>query len=169
MNTIEITTHFDEAPADPARLETLIAAICARFEISGATISVGIVDDAEISALNETFLGHEGTTDCLSFDLSDEQAPDGPRAFDLIVNGQMAVRQAAERGHSGAAELALYVTHGLLHQLGFDDLTPEEAEKCTGWKMRFSNTSATGWCIIGRQDNGGLGTSAGRSWFALKG
>ncbi len=27
------------------------------------------------------------------------------------------------------AELALYVTHGLLHQLGFDDATPEQAQK----------------------------------------
>ena len=129
MNTIEITTHCDELSVDPAKLEALIAGICTRFEVTAATISVGIVDDAEISILNERFLGHEGTTDCLSFDLSDAQAAGGVRVFDLIVNGQMAARQAAERGHSSQAELALYVTHGLLHQLGFDDITPEQAEK----------------------------------------
>jgi len=129
MNTIQITTHFDEIPAEPATLETLIQTICGRFDVAEATISVGIVDDAEISVLNQKFLNHEGTTDCLSFDLSDTQAASGPRVFDLIVNGQMAVRQAAQRGHSSEAELALYVTHGLLHQLGFDDATPEEAAK----------------------------------------
>jgi len=129
MNTIEITTHFDEIPAEPAKLETLIRAICDRFDVADATISVGIVDDAEISELNQKFLNHEGTTDCLSFDLSDEQAESGSRVFDLVVNGQMASRQAGERGHSSEAELALYVTHGLLHQLGFDDTTAEQAEK----------------------------------------
>ena len=129
MNTIQITTHCDELPAEPAKLETLVRTICDRFDVSEATISVGIVDDAEISALNQQFLRHEGTTDCLSFDLSDEQAESGARVFDLIVNGQMAVRQAAQRGHSSGAEVALYVTHGLLHQLGFDDTTAEQAEK----------------------------------------
>ena len=129
MNTIEITTHFDEIPAEPAKLETLIRAICDRFDVADATISVGIVDDAEISELNQKFLNHEGTTDCLSFDLSDEQAVSGSRVFDLVVNGQMASRQAGQRGHSSEAELALYVTHGLLHQLGFNDTTAEQAEK----------------------------------------
>ncbi len=129
MNTVQITTHFDEAPVDPGRMEALVQAICERFELSDATVSVGIVDDAEITELNERFLNHEGTTDSLSFDLSDDQAAGGPRVLDLIVNGQMALRQAAERGHSGEAELALYVTHGLLHQLGFGDQTPEQARK----------------------------------------
>ena len=129
MSTIQITTHFEDAPADPAQLEALIQAVCDRFGLSGATISVGIVDDAEIAELNQQYLGHEGPTDCLSFDLSDEQAAGDSRVFELIVNGQMALRQAAQRDHSGQAELALYVTHGLLHQLGYDDDTPEKARK----------------------------------------
>jgi probable rRNA maturation factor len=41
----------------------------------------------------------------------------------------MAVRQANLRGHSSEAELALYITHGLLHNLGFDDSTQGQAEK----------------------------------------
>lgn len=129
MNTIQITTHCDEIAADPSKLEMLIRTVCDRFGVSEATVSVGIVGDDEIAALNQKFLDHAGPTDCLSFDLSDEQADGGVREFDLIVNGQMAVRQAAQRGHAGDAELALYVTHGLLHQLGFDDATPEQAQK----------------------------------------
>ena len=129
MITIEITTHCDEIPVDPSKLETLIRTVCERFGVVEATVSVGIVGDVEISELNEKFLDHEGPTDCLSFDLSDAQAAGGARVFDCIVNGQMALRQAAARGHADQAELALYVTHGLLHQLGFDDTTPGEAEK----------------------------------------
>ena len=129
MNTIQITTHFEDAPADPDKIEALIKAVSDRFGLAGATVSVGIVDDAEIAELNHKYLGHEGPTDCLSFDLSDEQAAGGSPVFDLIVNGQMALRQATQRGHSGQAELALYITHGLLHQLGHDDDTPENARK----------------------------------------
>lgn len=127
MATVQITQHFEDVPADMGRLERLVTTVCARFGASEATVSIGIVDDAEIGVLNQRFLRHEGTTDCLSFDLSDEQGSQDARVFDLIVNGEMAVRQAALRGHAGEAELALYITHGLLHQLGFDDGTPEQA------------------------------------------
>jgi probable rRNA maturation factor len=41
----------------------------------------------------------------------------------------MAAREANVRGHSGEAELALYITHGLLHNLGFDDSTKRQAAK----------------------------------------
>ncbi|HUN80693.1 MAG TPA: rRNA maturation RNase YbeY [Phycisphaerae bacterium] len=104
------------------RLIELVDGVCRRFGVDRATVSVGIVGDAEIAELNRRFLNHKGTTDCLSFDLSENRGKRGGVVFDLIVNAEMADRQGAARGHSAAAELALYVTHALLHQLGFDDM-----------------------------------------------
>ncbi|OHB67063.1 MAG: rRNA maturation RNase YbeY [Planctomycetes bacterium RBG_13_60_9] len=126
MITVQITRHFESIPADISRLKKLVRAVCKRFAIAQATVSIGVVDDAEISTLNKRFLDHEGTTDCLSFDLSEEA---GPRVYDLIVNGELAVREATRRGHSAEAELALYITHGLLHNLGFDDAIAEQARE----------------------------------------
>jgi probable rRNA maturation factor len=127
MITVEIKTHVADVPANPSKLRSLVRAVCKRFAVSRAVVSVGIVDDVEIRRLNRRFLGRRANTDCLSFDLSDEPGPDGPRVFDLIVNGELAAREAARRGHAAEAELALYVVHGLLHQLGFDDATAEQA------------------------------------------
>ncbi len=129
MVTIRITRHFRSVPPDISKLKKLVRAICARFEVGQAVVSIGIVDDAEIAQFNMRFLGHEGTTDCLSFDLSDDANPETPRVFDLIVNDELAAREAAGRGHSADAELALYVTHGLLHDLGLDDATRRQAQK----------------------------------------
>ena len=129
MITVQITNHFEALPADAAELTKLVRAICRRFGIAHARISIGIVDDAEIGTLNRKFLGHAGPTDSLSFDLSDETEPGGRKVFDLIVNGELAVREAAQRGHAARAELALYITHGLLHNLGFDDAGPEQARR----------------------------------------
>jgi probable rRNA maturation factor len=128
MITVQITNHFEKLPADAPKLRKLVRTVCRRFGISHARISIGIVDDAEIGVLNKQFLNHEGTTDCLSFDLSDETEPEGCKVFDLIVNGELAIREAARRGHEAQAELALYITHGLLHDLGFDDATEEQAQ-----------------------------------------
>ncbi len=129
MITVQITNHFEALPVDPAELKKLVRTICKRFGIAHARVSIGIVDDAEISTLNRKFLGHAGPTDSLSFDLSDETEPEGRKVFDLIVNGERAVREAAQRGHAARAELALYITHGLLHHLGFDDADPERARR----------------------------------------
>jgi probable rRNA maturation factor len=129
MNTIQVTKHYKGIRIGQAKLVELIDGICRRFGVRKATISVGIVGDDEITRLNRQFLNHKGTTDCLSFDLSDPSAKGSGPVFDLIVNGEMARRQATRRGHSARAELALYITHTLLHQLGFDDLDEKSAAR----------------------------------------
>ena len=129
MITVQITNHVQKLPVDAPAWRKLVRAVCRRFGVAHARVSIGIVDDAEIGALNRRFLNHEGTTDCLSFDLSDETEPEGQKVFDLIVNGELALREAAQRGHEARAELALYITHGLLHHLGFDDATEEQARR----------------------------------------
>lgn len=129
MITVRIARHFRKGPVDTSKLRRLVRMICTRFEVRQAVIGIGIVDDAEIAQLNRRYLSHEGTTDCLSFDLSDSKEPQEAKVFDLIVNGELAAREAARRGHGADAELALYITHGLLHNLGFDDATPGQARK----------------------------------------
>ena len=136
---VQIARNFKNIDVSVPRLKKLVKAVCNRFAGSKTPdtkyeISIAIVDDAQIRQVNSRFLNRKPTTDCLSFDLSDDEqtpgAADRPsRAFELLVNGQMAVRQASLRGHSSEAELALYITHGLLHNLGFDDSTPGRARK----------------------------------------
>ena len=128
MIAVRITKHFRGIPVDTSKLKGLVRAICVRFEVRQVVVGIAIVDDVEISQLNARFLNHEGTTDCLSFDLSDGADPQESKVFDLIVNGELAAREAARRGHGAGAELALYVAHGLLHNLGFDDATREQAD-----------------------------------------
>jgi len=126
---IQIANNFAGIDAPASKIKKLVQAVFERFGLSKATVSIAIVDDAEIRKLNSRFLNRKANTDCLSFDLSDTQGPQSPRLFELIVNGEMAVRQANLRGHSSQAELALYITHGLLHNLGFDDATDSKARK----------------------------------------
>ena len=126
---IQIANNFAGIDAPPSKIKKLVRAVFNRFGLSEATVSIAIVDDAEIRKLNSRFLNRKSTTDCLSFDLSDNKRAQPPKLFELIVNGEMAVRQANLRGHSSQAELALYITHGLLHNLGFDDATDSKARK----------------------------------------
>ena len=127
--TVHIAGNFKDIEVRPPGLRKLVKAICNRFKLSKTTVSIAIVDDAQIRKLNKQFLNSKSATDCLSFDLSDDEVPQSPKLFELIVNGEMAVREANLRGYSSEAELALYITHGLLHHLGFDDSTESQARK----------------------------------------
>jgi probable rRNA maturation factor len=131
MKASDETVHiaFDietEIPGiDLERLKQLIRHICRRFEVSEASIEIQIVGDEGIMKIHEQFLGSSATTDVISFDLSDDHG----QCFQLVVNVDMARRKSEELDHSAEAELALYITHGMLHNLGFDDAEPVQAKK----------------------------------------
>jgi len=128
--TVQIAKSFDGLEVDFPKLTKLVKSVCSRFRPSKATVSIAIVDDAEIHRVNKEFLSCDCATDCLSFDLSDDKGRSkATKLFELLVNGERALKEAKLRGHSGEAELALYITHGLLHNLGFDDSTKAEAKK----------------------------------------
>lgn len=132
---IQITRQFRDINITSPKIRKLIKTICMRFDKNENTnpnkfeVSVVIVDDNEFKKLNYQFLKKKSLSDCLSFDLSDYNEPGSPKIFELVINGQMAQRQAKLRKHSEQAELALYITHGLLHNFGFDDLKQSMAKK----------------------------------------
>ncbi len=146
--SVQISKHFDGPDVNTARLKKLVKSVCSRFRLAKATVSVAIVNDADIKRLNKQFLNRDAATDCLSFDLTDEQARlskhgsgkqqkknvpgrgrSAAKIFELIINGERAAKEAKLRGHCGESELALYVVHGLLHNLGFDDTTEAKAQE----------------------------------------
>jgi probable rRNA maturation factor len=133
---VQIAKNFKNIDIRLPMLRKLVKTICNRFKLSKATISIAIVDDTQIRKMNKQFLNYDNPTDSLSFNLSDNNTNsvksfygEHSRTIELVVNAEMAVRQANLRGHSGEAELALYITHGLLHNLGFDDSTQNHAKK----------------------------------------
>lgn len=124
---VQITCDCQILKVDLDKFEDFARSICERFNVKKAVISIAIVDDDTITQINTKFLNHKTRTDVISFDLSD--GTDEPKNFELVVNAEQTVRQAQKRGHSTEAELALYITHGLLHNLGFDDADEQQRQK----------------------------------------
>jgi probable rRNA maturation factor len=113
------------APADLRWLHDMAAAAAAHLRLPpGSEVRVRIVRDAEMAEAHERYKGVPGTTDVLTFDLS---SPGGPLDADLLICSDEAARQAAPRGIPVAQELLLYIVHGMLHCLSYDDVTPDGA------------------------------------------
>ena len=96
-----------------------------------ACVDIVVVDSNEMAGHNRRFLGHRGTTDVISFDLTDEPSSHGRRGFSaqLIVCAGVAKAQAPHHGLSPTRELLMYVIHGLLHVIGYDDQNIRAAAK----------------------------------------
>ena len=125
---VQVARKFNNVDFDLSKLKKMIRAVCHRFGFARATVSIAIVDDNEIRKINNKFLSRNCSTDCLSFDLSNDDA-EADKLFELVVNAENAVREGKLRGHSGEVELALYVIHSLLHNFGFDDSQQSQAKK----------------------------------------
>jgi probable rRNA maturation factor len=128
---LQITvTHLAETQTvAESRIRTAVEATLRRQGVTAAGINVAVVDDKVMARLNKAYLGCDGTTDVLAFDLRDD--PEEGKRIDgeLVVSIDTAAREASERGHTVDAELALYVAHGVLHLLGFKDDQPETAAR----------------------------------------
>lgn len=123
-----------------------VDAVLRHERVKSAEISVAVVDDAAIHAINRDFLDHDFPTDVISFLLEERAASQparrGARAMsppadlprgrgktlsgEVVVSAETAQRRAVDFGWDGLDELVLYLVHGLLHLCGYDDLTRGE-------------------------------------------
>jgi probable rRNA maturation factor len=117
-------------------------------------VSMVLTDDAEMAELNERYRGVQGTTDVLSFPMMDDDLQEGPgEEFllgDIVISLPRAKAQAQEYGHSLVREMVFLAVHGMLHLLGYDHLTEEEAVI-----MRAKEKKALRQIDIGRSDENG--------------
>ena len=119
--------HADDTAWDAAAEDTLHAST----PPPAPEVSLTLLDDEAIAALNRRYLGREGPTDVLAFSLGEPTAPLG----DVYVGFQQAGRQAAEHGVPLEEELARLAIHGTLHVLGHDH--PEGPERTRSAMFRL--------------------------------
>jgi probable rRNA maturation factor len=82
-------------------------------------VSVALVSDARIRALNRTYRRKDYATDVLSFP-APQSLVHSPCLGDIVIARGVARRQAREARHSEQTELRVLALHGLLHLLGYD-------------------------------------------------
>ncbi len=120
---IEIADQ-QQLKVDTKPLLQIANAILHDYGVVSGELSIALVDDPTIRELNQKYLNHDWETDVISFVL--EQSED-LLIGQLIVSTDTATRMADELGSTFDEEMALYVTHGTLHLVGFDDLDAESA------------------------------------------
>jgi rRNA maturation RNase YbeY len=93
------------------------------LESQKAEVSLLLLDDCGIAALNEQYRGKPRPTDVLSFPLYTAEELTGmqPEVLgDVVISVETAARQAERTGCSLWEEMTRLLVHGILHLLGFD-------------------------------------------------
>ena len=78
------------------------------------TVTIAILPNSRVKALNRKYRGKNRGTDVLSFPGS------GDSLGDIAISREIAQKQAKLLGHSVGVELRVLALHGLLHLLGYD-------------------------------------------------
>jgi len=110
-----------------ARLQRVLDAATKAAGIRRASLTILLVGDKEAAALHGQHFNDPSTTDVMTFpDGSENPATGIQHLGDLAVCVDVAAREGAARERSTGDELTLYCLHGLLHLIGYDDVTSKK-------------------------------------------
>ncbi len=93
-------------------------------EVKSAKLSIAFVDNEEIKRLNERFLGSNEVTDVIAFPLNNKE---DILSGEIVVSVETAVEVADRKKSNVEGEIILYLVHGILHLLGYNDNNKKNA------------------------------------------
>jgi probable rRNA maturation factor len=135
---VHLTNRQRRFPVDARGLAAQARACLDHLGLGAAELSVLLVNDRAMRALNRAHRGVAGTTDVLSFPLHEGSpaairarvAGPEPELGDVVISVERARAQAVRAGVTTRAELALLLVHGILHLAGLDhERGPAEAAR----------------------------------------
>ncbi|MCG2714401.1 MAG: rRNA maturation RNase YbeY [Candidatus Omnitrophica bacterium] len=118
----------NKVPLYPLRIKRLIFNILKGERVTeSGCINICFVNNTLIKKFNIQYLKNTSSTDVLAFNLSDRKNNKILLA-DIMISAETAITHARKFKTTPNYELMLYVAHGILHILGYDDRNNTEAK-----------------------------------------
>ena len=140
---IQIQVAARRPRVSTAKLTKNIRAILKSLGWKSAALSLLLTGDREIQRLNTRYLAHDRPTDVIAFSQLEGRSlgrkSRQPFLGDIVISLETTARQAAEFGNSFDYELHFYICHGILHLMGYDDHTAQDAMKMENRQTRILN------------------------------
>jgi len=136
---ISIKNLQKKLPVKPKKIKELIFNILKGEKVKGpGNINICLADDKLIKKFNARFLKNNSSTDVLSFDLNDKGAGKILLA-DIMISTDTAINNARRFSTRPEYELMLYITHGVLHILGYDDRDKTQKKQMRKKELEYVN------------------------------
>lgn len=101
-------------------------------------VAIHFINKRVSSQMHQQYFQDPSPTDCLSFpiDMEHESKDSYKMLGDVFVCPEVAIEYAQKNNCDPYEELSLYVVHGVLHLMGYDDLDPVDRKKMRGAERR---------------------------------
>lgn len=126
-------------------VHNVVAAVKKELNFSISFLQINFVSSQYIIKLNEQYLKHEGSTDIITFDYSEENNNENNLDGECFICVEVAEENAKKFDVSIDLELIRLVVHGILHLLAYDDIEEDDRkvmkEKENELVQKFENIS----------------------------
>jgi len=121
---IEITNNQKIKKINLKDLSRCLEKILTFLKIPLKSVSFSFCDNKEIKRLNKRYFNKNTATDVIAFALFDDLNKD--YLGEVVVSVEEAVKVGKKLKCRWQQELLLYLVHGVLHLIGFDDRTDKK-------------------------------------------
>jgi len=121
---IKIKNLQIKVPLNHNQIKAQIKAILLKEKIKDANLCFVFVGHQTIRAFNRKFLKRNYATDVLAFESEFDhwiKRKNQAIAGDIVISTDAALKNHKEFKTTVSEELALYIIHGILHLIGYDD------------------------------------------------
>lgn len=110
-------------------MKRAVAFLLNHLHIRCDEISFHFVTTKKICQLHADFFNDPTTTDCITFPIDEEDSDDYRVLGEVFVCPQTAIDYSQKKQADPYRETTLYLVHGLLHLIGYDDIDPSDRKK----------------------------------------
>ncbi|BDQ01887.1 rRNA maturation RNase YbeY [Ignavibacterium sp.] len=116
------------------KLHYFVKLILEDLKLSLSSLELNFIKSDKIREINKQYLSHDYSTDIITFNYSNNKNRiDG----EIFISVDDATENAAKYKVSYLEEIGRLIVHGVLHLIGFDDLTPGERKKMKNQENRL--------------------------------
>jgi probable rRNA maturation factor len=115
---VHVSNQQKDLKIDKSSARALVLSTLSHLKILCQELSLYFVTEKKITFLHDQFFQDPTPTDCISFPLDEEHLGE------IFVCPKTALNYAKKKNLDPYSETSLYVVHGLLHLIGYDDLKP---------------------------------------------
>lgn len=105
------------------------AEVVLNHQRQAGSVVIRVVEESESHQLNELYRHKSKPTNVLSFPFEAPEFVADEHLGDLVICASVVNREAQQQQKPSEAHWAHMVVHGILHLLGYDHVTPEQAQQ----------------------------------------
>lgn len=126
---ISVHNHQSDIKISQSSVKKAVKAALLFLEVECDEVAIHFVKQKKICALHAEFFADPTPTDCISFPYDSNDQEGYCFLGEVFICPKTAKEYVEQNGGSVYEEITLYLVHGLLHLLGYDDIKVNERKK----------------------------------------